>query len=186
MSSKRAVNNKTNERRSPRSTMLLFRSTPRAKQVERDNAHDARTAADTARSSHAWIRARRQLLDFSPKRGQQVHEALEFFLCESLAKHGERCRIWEAERCTASGQFALGMRRTRVRDEAEPLHDEALSGGGAIFFVVTCSLIGRFVTTIAQLPFPWRPQYRDLVRMGVTLLSQCSRLSHCVLSASNI
>jgi hypothetical protein len=29
---------------------------------------------------------------------------------------------------------------------------------------------------IAQLPFPRRPQYRDLVRMGVTLLSQCSRL----------
>ena len=136
MSSKRAVNNKTNERRSPRSTMLLFRSTPRAKQVERDNAHDARTAADTARSSHAWIRARRQLLDFSPKRGQQVHEALEFFLCESLAKHGERCRIWEAERFSTAVSIALGVGRTRVRDEAEPLHDEALSGGGAIFSLV--------------------------------------------------
>ena len=109
MSSKRAVNNKTNERRSPRSTMLLFRSTPRAKQVERDNAHDARTAADTARSSCPWIRARRQLLHFAPKRGQQVHEAPEFLLCESLAKHGERCRIWEAERCSTSGHIALGV-----------------------------------------------------------------------------
>ena len=137
MSSKRAVNNKTNERRSPRSTMLLFRSTPRAKQVERDISHDARTAADTARSSHAWIRACRQLRMCTPKRGQQVHEALEFFLCESFAKHGERCRIWEAERFSTAERIALGVGRTRVRDEAEPLHDEALSGGGAIFFVVT-------------------------------------------------
>ena len=138
MSSKRAVNNKTNERRSPRSTMLLFRSTPRAKQVERDISHDARTAADTARSSHAWIRACRQLRMCTPKRGRQVHEALGVFLCESLAKHGERCRIWEAERCSTAERFALGVGRARVRDEAEPLHDEALSGGGAIFFVVTC------------------------------------------------
>ena len=113
--------------------MLLFRSTPRAKQVERDISHDARTAADTARSSHAWIRACRQLRMCTPKRGRQVHEALEFFLCESLAKHGERCRIWEAERCSTSGRIALGVGRARVRDEAEPLHDEALSGGGAIF-----------------------------------------------------
>ena len=134
VSSKRAVNNKTNERRSPRSTMLLFRSTPRAKQVERDISHDARTAADTARSSHAWIRACRQLRMCTPKRGRQVHEALGVFLCESLAKHGERCRIWEAERCSTAERFALGVGRTRVRDEAEPLHDEALSGGGAIFF----------------------------------------------------
>ena len=35
--------------------------------------------------------------------------------------------------------------------------------------------IAEFVGTIAQLPLPWRPQYRDLVRMGVTLLSQSSR-----------
>ena len=40
-------------------------------------------------------------------------------------------------------------------------------------FSVTCLLI---VYSITQLPFPRRPQYRDLVRMGVTLLSQCSRL----------
>ena len=72
------------------------------------------------------------------KRDQQVHEALEFFLCESFAKHGERCRIWEAERFSTAERIALGVGRTRVRDEAEPLHDEALSGGGAIFFVVTC------------------------------------------------
>ena len=157
--------------------MLLFRSTPRAKQVERDISHDARTAADTARSSHAWIRTCRQLRMCTPKRGLQVHEALEFFLCESFAKHGERCRIWEAERFSTAERIALGVGRTRVRDEAEPLHDEALSGGGAIFFVVTCSLI---VGPIAQLPFPWRPQYRDLVRMGVTLPCQSSRLSHYV------
>ena len=71
----------------------------------------------------------------SPKRGQQLHEALEFFsaTCESLAKHGERCRIWEAERCSTAERVALGVGRTRVRDEAEPLHDEALSGGVAIF-----------------------------------------------------
>ena len=107
------------------------------------------------------------------------------FLCESLAKHGERCRIWEAERCTASERFALGVGRTRVRDEAEPLHDEALSGGGAIFFVVTwVSRVCGFVTTIAQLPSHRRPQYRDLVRMGVTLPCQSSRLSHYVHSAS--
>ena len=62
----------------------------------------------------------------------------EFFLCESWKKHGEQYRIWEAERCTTSGRSAFGIGRTRVRDEAEPLHDEALSGGGAIFFVVTC------------------------------------------------
>ena len=68
------------------------------------------------------------------KRDQQVHEALEFFLCESFAKHGERCRIWEAERFSTAERIALGVGRTRVRDEAEPLHDEALSGGGAIFF----------------------------------------------------
>ena len=80
----------------------------------------------------------RQLRMCTPKRGRQVHEALEFFLCESFAKHGERCRIWEAERFSTAERIALGVGRTRVRDEAEPLHDEALSGGGAIFFVVTC------------------------------------------------
>ena len=184
MSSKRAVNNKTNERRSPRSTMLLFRSTPRAKQVERDISHDAKTAADTARSSHAWIRACRQLRMCTPKRGRQVHEALGVFLCESLAKHGERCRIWEAGRCSTAERFALGVGRTRVRDEAEPLHDEALSGGGAIFSWSHGSRVCGFVLTIAQLPFPRRPQYRDLVRMGVTLPCQSSRLSHYVHSAS--
>ena len=128
--------------RPPRSWHARVKSTPRARKVERDRPHVSRTAADTARSSRPWIRARRQLLDFRPKRGQQVHEALEFFLCESLKKHGERYRIWEAERCTTFGRIALGMRRTRVRDEAEPLHDEALSGGGAIFSV-TCVLRNR-------------------------------------------
>ena len=108
--------------------MLLFRSTPRAKQVERDISHDARTAADTARSSHAWIRACQQLRMCTPKRGRQVHEALGVFLCESLAKHGERCRIWEAERFSTAERIALGVGRTRVRDEAEPLHDHLFRG----------------------------------------------------------
>ena len=151
------------------------RSTPRAKQVERDISHDARTAADTARSSHAWIRARRQLRCAFSETRSATSRGAGVFLCESLAKHGERCRIWEAERCSTAERVALGVGRTRVRDEAEPLHDEALSGGGAIF---SWSHVCGFVTTIAQLPFPRRPQYQDLVRMGVTLPCQVSRLSH--------
>ena len=35
--------------------------------------------------------------------------------------------------------------------------------------------IAEFVRSIAQLALPWRPQIRDLVRMGVTLPCQSSR-----------
>ena len=57
------------------------------------------------------------------------------------------------------------------------LHESLIDGGadGAARSHQACLLrpppqsgpIAEFVGTIAQLPLPWRPQIRDLVRMGV-------------------
>ena len=73
--------------RPPRSWHARVKSTPRARKVERDRPHVSRTAADTARSSRPWIRARWQLLVFPPKRGLQVHEALGIFFSASRGRN---------------------------------------------------------------------------------------------------
>ena len=66
------------------------------------------------------------------------------------------------------------------------LHEELVLGGadGAARSLQASLLrppplrgpIAEFVRSITQLALPWRPQIRDLVRMGVTLPCQSSRL----------
>ena len=68
---------------------------------------------------------------------------------------------------------SLAVKEPGFTERQAPLHDEALSGGEAIF---SWSHVCGIATDCAVGLPPRRPQYRDLVRMGVTLLSQCSRL----------
>ena len=145
VSSKRAVNNKTNERRSVHrgpGMLVSNRLHVREKSSETDHTCPGQLLILLVHHAHGfelvgscWTFVRNEVSKFTRRRSfflWTLRSARRVF----LAKHGERCRIWEAERCTASERFALGVGRTRVRDEAEPLHDEALSSGEAIFFVV--------------------------------------------------
>ena len=71
----------------------------------------------------------------------------------------------------ARSQLSIKKRTTKKGGDGEELD----------FLAWVCSSglricgVSVFVSAITQLPLPWRPQYRDLVRMGVTLLSQSSR-----------
>ena len=113
---------------------------------------------------------------------------------------------WTSDARSVNGWFCAAFGRRRARFEVTRMQslDRARSqlsikkrttkkggdGEELDFLAWVCSSglricgVSVFVRSITQLPLPRRLQYRDLVRMGVTLPCQSSRLSHYVLSAS--